>query len=146
MTIPVRVTPNWSPAGRDHTYHYSTMILSVFWPSAEHAKLVARWPHLVAEVGATWDEHRQLVERHCALITRADHGVNQTPGNVADFEAFLRDNGVRKPSAEDLLAYPDLRTGPAMIPWPPARGATCWCGSGRKYKQCCRPHGLGSLD
>ncbi|WP_083822385.1 SEC-C metal-binding domain-containing protein [Saccharopolyspora spinosa] len=32
------------------------------------------------------------------------------------------------------------------VPWPPARGATCWCGSGRKYQQCCRPHSLGSLD
>jgi hypothetical protein len=140
VTIPVRVTP------RNVTYHYSTTTLSVFWPRAEHAKLIARWPRLAAEVGTTWDEHRQQVERHCAFVTRAGHGVNQTPGNVADLEAFLRDKRVRKPSAEDLLAYPDLRTQPAMTPWPPARTATCWCGSGRKYKQCCRPHGLGTLD
>lgn len=144
MTIPIRVTPN--SAGRDDTYHHETMTLSVFWPRAEHAKLIARWPHLAAGVGATWDDHRQQIERHCALVTRAGHGVNQTPGNVADLETFLRDKRIRKPSSNDLLAYPDLRTQPAMVPWPPARTATCWCGSGRKYKQCCRPHGLGTLD
>ncbi|MGH3616347.1 MAG: SEC-C metal-binding domain-containing protein [Pseudonocardia sp.] len=32
-----------------------------------------------------------------------------------------------------------------MVGWPPARSAPCWCGSGRKYKQCYRPHGLGAL-
>jgi hypothetical protein len=26
------------------------------------------------------------------------------------------------------------------------RNEPCWCGSGRKYKQCCRRHGLGTLD
>lgn len=136
----------WSPAGRDATYHYSATTLSVFWPPAEHEKLIARWPHLTADVGATWDEHRQLVERHSALVSREGHGVNQTAGNVADLEAFLRDKRVRKPSSEDLLAYPDMRTQPVMTSWPPARTAACWCGSGRKYKQCCRPHGLGTLD
>ena len=140
MPTPVRVTPN------DDVYHYEATTLSVFWPRVEHEKLLARWPHLAMVVGATWDEHRQRHERHCAYVTRAGLGVNQTSGNVADLEAFLRDKRVRKPSAEDLLAYPDLRTQPAMTAWPPARTTACWCGSGRKYKQCCRPHGLGTLD
>jgi hypothetical protein len=122
VTVPIRVTPNWTPAGRDDTYHYSTMTLSAFWPQAEHAKLVARWPHLAAEVGATWDEHRRQVERHCALVTQAGHGVNQTPGNVDDLDAFLRDKGVRKPTAKDLLAYPDASTSNAAdhTAWAPS--------------------------
>ncbi|MFC6581654.1 SEC-C metal-binding domain-containing protein [Planomonospora parontospora] len=28
------------------------------------------------------------------------------------------------------------------MPWPPERNDPCWCGSGRKYKQCCRPRGF----
>jgi uncharacterized protein YecA (UPF0149 family) len=72
--------------------------------------------------------------------------VRQFSGDVSGLEAFLQERRVRKPSAEDLLAYPDMRTHPTLIHWPPARTAPCWCGSGRKYKQCCRPHGLGSLD
>lgn len=137
---------SWSPVGGDDTYQYSATTLSVFWPEAEHGKLIARWPRLAAEAGATWDAHRQQIERHCALIERAGHTVNQVSGDVSGLEAFLKDRRVTKPSSQDLLAYPDLRTQPAMVHWPPARTAPCWCGSGRKYKQCCRPHSLGTLD
>jgi uncharacterized protein YecA (UPF0149 family) len=130
----------------DDTYQYSATVLSVFWPEAEHEKLIARWPRLATEVGATWDEHRQQVERHCAFVVRNGHSVRQFSGDVPGLEAFLQDKRVKNPSAEDLLAYPDMRTQPTLIHWPPARTAPCWCGSRRKYKQCCRPHGLGSLD
>jgi hypothetical protein len=121
--------------------------LSVFWPESEHRNVITRWPHLSDHLGSTWDEHRQQTERHCALVDRAGHKVNQLPGNVADFELFLAGIGSRTPSVDDLLAYPDLRTvTSAMTPWPPTRTDACWCGSGRKYKKCCRPHGLGALD
>ena len=50
MPIPVRMTPN------NDTYLYQATTLFVFWPRAEHKELLARWPHLTAEVGATWDE------------------------------------------------------------------------------------------
>ena len=136
----------WRPFGRDDAYHYSATTLSVYWPEAEHRRLIERWPHLACEVGATWDEHRHQIERHCALVERAGHTVKQVAGDVAGFETFLADRHTATPSAADLQAYPDLRTQPAMFPWPPARTATCWCGSGRTYKQCCRKHGLGTLD
>jgi hypothetical protein len=138
---------NWAPAGSDGTYQYSTAALSVFWPEAEYAKLAARWPHLTAHVGATWDEHRHQVERHCALVDRDGHAVNQLRGDFGDLEEFLTGIGITSPTADDLRAYPDLQTATtAMASWPPARTAPCWCGSGHKYKRCCRPHGLGTLD
>jgi uncharacterized protein YecA (UPF0149 family) len=140
------MSPGFSALGRDATYQYSATVLSVFWPEAEHEKLIARWPRLATEVGATWDEHRQQVERHCAFVAASGHSVSQFSGDVPGLEAFLQDKRVKNPSAEDLQAYPDMRTQPALTHWPPARTAPCWCGSGRKYKQCCRPHGLGSLD
>jgi hypothetical protein len=137
---------HWGRVGADDRYHYSATVLSVFWPETEHRKLLARWPHLAAAVGTNWDEHRRLVERHCELISRAGHRISQTPGDLCDLEAFLQDKHINDPTSDDLLDYPDLRTRPTMLPWPPARTAACWCGSGRKYKQCCRPHGLGTLD
>lgn len=137
---------NWTHVGHDDTYQYAATALVVFWPQTEHEKLLARCPHLAAEVSASWDEHRRQVERHSALVAQAGHSVNQTAGDIAGFEVFLRDNRILTPSSQDLLGYPDLRTQPTMMPWPPARTAACWCGSGRKYKQCCRPHGLGTLD
>lgn len=137
----------WASAGFDGSHQYSTATLSVFWRQAEHARLLARWPQLADHVGATWDEHRRRIERHCAMVERAGHAVNQLPGNVEDLATFLAERGITDPSADDLLAYPDLRTATAaMTQWPPARTSACWCGTVRKYKQCCRPHSLGTLN
>lgn len=137
----------WSPAGSRNGYRYDVTTLSVFWPEPQYQAVTARWPHLVEHLGATWDEHRQRIERHCALVSREGAGVNQLPADVHDFEAFLAGRRVARPGEDDLFAYPDLRdVTTAMVPWPPDRTAPCWCGSGRKYKQCCRRYGLGTLD
>jgi len=118
----------------------------VYWPEAEFRILIARWPALTAQVGATWDEHRQLVERYCSTVQRAGLPVQQLPGDVNGFADHLATNEVAVPGKDDLDAYPDLRTvTKPLVSWPPARTAPCWCGSGRKYKQCCRRHGLGTL-
>jgi len=127
-------------------HYYPATALAVFWPEAEHARMLIRWPHLAAEIGTTWGEHRRRVERHCALIEDNGLRVEQAAGDVAGFEAFLASRNVTEPSRSDLQEYPDMRTQPTLFPWPPARTAACWCGSGRKYKQCCRPHGLGNLS
>lgn len=137
----------WSPAGFDGSYRYDVTTLSVFWPEPQYHAVIARWPQLTEHLGATWDEHRQRTERHCALVDREGLGVNQLPADVNDFEAFLAGRGVTTPGEDDLLAYPNLRdVTTEMVPWPPDRTAPCWCGSRRKYKQCCRRYGLGTLD
>jgi SEC-C motif len=128
-------------------YSYTYGALSVFWPEPEFHALIARWPRLADYLGETWDEHRQRIERHCALTERAGLRVEQLSADLHGFEAFLADRGVTNPGKDDLLGYPDLRSVvAAMEAWPPARSAACWCGSGRTYKKCCRPHGLGGLD
>jgi uncharacterized protein YecA (UPF0149 family) len=136
----------WSPAGSDGTYQYATAALSVFWPEEQFRILVARWPHLAARVGATWDEHRRRVEQHRAFLDQEGLRFQQLPGDVSSLVTFLAARKVTKPGDDDLNAYPDLRTVTTpMTAWPPARTAPCWCGSGRKYKQCCRRYGLGTL-
>lgn len=136
----------WKSLAADGAYRYATAALSVYWPEEEFRVLIARWPVLAAQVGATWDEHRQKVERHCASVERAGLTVQQLPGNMNGFAAHLAANHVVRPGADDLATYPDLRTvSTPLRVWPPARTAACWCGSGRKYKQCCRRHGLGDL-
>jgi hypothetical protein len=101
----------------------------------------------VAQLGATWAEHRRQVERNCAFVDREGFTVNLVPAHLHDFEAFLDRRGVTTPAEDDLRAYPDIRDAEAaMAAWPPSRTAACWCRSGRRYKQCCRPHGLGNLD
>jgi hypothetical protein len=140
-------SPAWSPAGTDGRYRYAAAVMSVFWPESQYQAVTTRWPHLADQLGGTWDEHRRNVERDCALIEREGLTVNQVAAKLHDFEAFLTRRGLTTPNENDLLAYPDVRDATAaMVAWPPDRTAACWCGSARKYKQCCRPHGLGSLD
>ena len=138
---------DWSPIGSDGRHRYSATALSVFWPESEYRTLIARWPHLSTHLGVTWDQHRQQTERHCTLTERAGLAVSLLPGDIRGLEAFLASKGVASPSADDLLVYPDMQTVTTDMPsWPPPRTAACWCGSGRRYKHCCRRHGLGTLD
>lgn len=139
-------SPAWAPAGSDDRYRYEAAAVVVFWPKPQYDAVTARWPQLVEHLGATWDEHRQRTERDCAVIDRDGLAINQIAGDVDDFAAFLGRRGVTNPDQDDLHAYPDLRhTAAAIMAWPPHRTEPCWCGSPRKYKQCCRPHGLGTL-
>ena len=145
VSEPVRVRPNPNQVDQDYAYTYSA--LSVFWPESEFHALIARWPQLADHLGTTWDEHRRRVERHCAICERSGLRVEQLPADVPGFEVTLADRGVICPENDDLMAHPDLRSVTTRtLAWPPARTAPCWCGSGRKYKQCCRRHGLGDLD
>ena len=75
----------------DSDYAYTYSALSVFWPESEFQALIARWPQLADHLGATWDEHRRRVERHCALCERNGLRVEQLPADVPGFEAFLAD-------------------------------------------------------
>ncbi len=61
-------------------------------------------------------------------------------GDAAALGKHLAAEGVAQPADRDLATYPDLRAvaPAAMTPWPPQRNARCWCGSGAKYKRCCR--------
>lgn len=141
-------TAAWSPAGADGRYSYETAVVVPFWPEPQHRALIGRWPHLADRMGATWDEHRRRIERYCALAERDTRmAVNQVSVDLGGFEAFLARRGVTTPTGDDLNAYPDVRHATARFSaWPPDRTAACWCGSGRKYKQCCRPYGLGILE
>jgi hypothetical protein len=48
----------WSPVGSDDAYRYDAIALAVFWPEPQYYAVIARWPHLTEQLGATWDEHR----------------------------------------------------------------------------------------
>jgi hypothetical protein len=35
----------WRAVGTDDAYRYTATTLSVYWPEAEHRRLIERWPH-----------------------------------------------------------------------------------------------------
>jgi tetratricopeptide (TPR) repeat protein len=100
----------------------------VFFPQAEFADLIERWPAVAEAYGADWDEHRARLEKD--LVRVGGHAVLK--GSVAGLTA-LGDPADPKTRS----AYAD-QPG-EEIAWPPERNAACWCGSGNKYKKCCLP-------
>lgn len=115
--------------------------LAVVWPEPQYRAVIARWPGLAALLGSTWDECRVRTHRYCVLADVHGLRIMQVAGDAAALGEHLAAEGVAQPSERDLAAYPDLRTvaPTAMTAWPPERNARCWCGSGAKYKRCCRP-------
>jgi hypothetical protein len=63
---------------------------------------------------------------------------------VSSLQTFLRDNYIEKPASKDLGGYSDLRT--MMVPGHRHGPQPAGAARDAKYEQCCRPHGLRSLD
>lgn len=106
------------------------------WRKTDHARAVATWPMLKDDLGTDWDEHRAMVERALARAEEPTYAV-------ADFVAFSASTRGLPPVGTTLSAY--LRAAPVAGTWPPEHGSACWCGSGHKYKRCCRPRGLAAV-
>ena len=107
------------------------------WPEGELAELVAAYESLTAEY-PSHEEHLATIEgslRELAASGTPNLGI--VTGTVPSYEAFAASEGA-SPSDADLL--PQYATtlaarGRAVV-WPPQRGASCWCGSGRGYGEC----------
>ena len=112
----------WSPAGVDGTYQYATAALSVFWPEEEFRILVSRWPHVAAHVGATWDEHRRRVERHCAFLEQEGLrvlGAEEDLGRALLNELDEHQRGravVSDEAPRDILTGNEVRAQIAAVP------------------------------
>ncbi|HEX2133022.1 MAG TPA: SEC-C metal-binding domain-containing protein [Actinophytocola sp.] len=105
----------------------------LFWPRSDHARAVATWPTLKDDLRADWDDHRTAVERALARAQDPTYGV-------ADYDTFAARTRGLPPIGTTLSGY--LRSLPVAGTWPPDLSAACWCGSGQRYKRCCRPRGL----
>jgi tetratricopeptide (TPR) repeat protein len=111
----------------------------LFFPQAEFDRVITKWPALTAAYGATWDEHRGRLERE--LVKRAASNpapLSGTANGLATFAGLDADPADPKTRAGYTR---QLGTQPSSITWPPERNASCWCGSGLKYKKCCLPRG-----
>ncbi|MEU6946276.1 SEC-C domain-containing protein [Streptomyces sp. NPDC046316] len=107
------------------------------WPERELDELLASYPELESEY-PTYRAHLTDIEaslRELAAAGTPNLGI--VPATVPSYEAFAASEA-SSPSNADLL--PQYATTLAArghaAAWPPARGATCWCGSGRTYGEC----------
>ncbi|MQA61797.1 MAG: hypothetical protein GEU86_09935 [Actinophytocola sp.] len=111
----------------------------------DYPRAVARWPELVDTWGVTdYPGYCAALEGHLATFAAtAGRSPRIAPIELPEYEAWCADSDRDPADSGSRASYAAelARTGRAM-PWPPARNAPCWCGSGRKYKRCCRAAAL----
>jgi hypothetical protein len=110
------------------------------WPAPELAELVTAYPSLSAEY-PTHETHLTAIESALRDLSSTGTGnLGIVTGTVPSYEAFAASEA-SSPSDPNLLPQyaTTLAARGRAVPWPPARGAGCWCGSGEAYREC---HGV----
>jgi tetratricopeptide (TPR) repeat protein len=112
----------------------------LYWPRAEFDQLIERWPALAEEFGQDWDEHRAAVETDLARYAAGGYPrLVLLTGEVDGLIAFAKSAGEDPAKSGVADDYARGIAAARQVSWPPSRNGPCWCGSGQKYKKCCRP-------
>ncbi|GAA1355313.1 SEC-C domain-containing protein [Streptomyces beijiangensis] len=107
------------------------------WTEPELDELTTAYPRLGDEY-PTHEAH--LLDVETSLRELAGTGTQNlgiVTGTVPSYEAFAASEST-DPSDVDLLPQyaTTLAARGRAVPWPPARNAPCWCGSGNAYRGC----------
>ncbi|MEV6959726.1 SEC-C domain-containing protein [Streptomyces sp. NPDC051207] len=107
------------------------------WPASELRELLEAYPALWAEY-PSHEDHVAAIERSLReLAASGTPNLGVVTGTVPSYEAFAASEGS---SPTDTTLLPQYATTLAArgraVPWPPQRGAGCWCGAGRAYGEC----------
>jgi hypothetical protein len=115
----------------------------LWWPQSEYLRLARQLPALAASIGPGWTAH--LARTEALLRERASSAPGPAGLVAADFGHFatyLRKNSVDPREPDVLSAYtPAAATAAAVLAWPPRPRKPCWCGSRRRYRDCCAASG-----
>ncbi|HYN74168.1 MAG TPA: SEC-C metal-binding domain-containing protein [Nakamurella sp.] len=143
LALPATAT---APIAQDPARRPTQVPVAFAWfPATDYPQALRRWPQLTqqgpAKGAADHAAYNLALQR--TLTQYADSGSSRLHVAAVRVEPFLAwcQQAQRDP------ATPDARSGyaaellrradPAVVAWPPGRNQRCWCGSGRKYKQCC---------
>ena len=107
------------------------------WPETELDELVASYPELEAEY-PTYVAHLTDIEASLRELQAAGTpNLGIVPATVPSYEAFAASESSTPANPSLLPQYATtLAARGRATAWPPARGAACWCGSGRTYGEC----------
>ncbi|MGW9132611.1 SEC-C metal-binding domain-containing protein [Streptomyces sp. NPDC055681] len=110
------------------------------WPEPELSELLAAYPTLRAEYPSHTEHLTDLEAALRDLHSAGTPNLGIVTGTVPSYEAFAASEAA-SPSDPNLLPQyaTTLAARGRAVPWPPARTAACWCGSGRAYRDC---HGV----
>ena len=116
-------------------------MLAVGWfPQHEWEVAIDRWPSLAAEMPADHAAYRAAIQQRVQDLRTRMTGVRlvMVELSVAALDRGAADDNLDAGSAElrGRVATAAALNGKGRV-WPPGRNNPCWCGSTRKYKQCC---------
>lgn len=120
------------------------MVVALAWfPAGDYREALARWPELTTEGAAKGGKDHAAYNRALqrTLQNYTDRGVTRlfiALIRIQPFLAWCQQQGRDPADARAGYSATLARRGdPTLTGWPPGRNQRCWCGSGRKYKQCC---------
>jgi hypothetical protein len=111
----------------------------LWWPETEYGMLVRQLPETASVLGSPWRGHAARVQ--AAMREQAAQGASGLALVAADARRFAQfveqfdADPVAPPTMTAFTATAAEKSVP--VPWPPKRRAPCWCGSGRRYQDCC---------
>ncbi|MEU0943787.1 SEC-C domain-containing protein [Streptomyces canus] len=107
------------------------------WSAGELAELVVGYPSLSSEY-PSHEEHLATIEASLRELAASGTGnLGIVSGTVPSYEAFAASEGTSPAEVSLLPQYATtLAARGRAVEWPPQRGASCWCGSGRGYGEC----------
>ena len=119
-----------------------TLALAWF-PADQYPAALRRWPELTTEGAAKDAADHSAYNRALEGTLRgyAEAGLARlaiSPIRIPDYLAWCTGRGTDPAAPATRANYAaDLARQGGAITWPPPRNQPCWCGSGRKSKQCC---------
>lgn len=108
--------------------------------------------HELQLLDATVQPRHEDYRRELEASLRGHDGDGSTtvvvmPLDVDGLLEFAKAEGTDPSSRRTRMAYNmSLSEEGRAVAWPPPRNGPCWCGSGRKYKQCCGAPGFSSEE
>ncbi|MFI5754491.1 SEC-C metal-binding domain-containing protein [Streptomyces sp. NPDC051569] len=110
------------------------------WTEPELRELLAAYPSLTAEYPSHEAHLAQLESSLRDLSTTGTPNLGIVTGTLPSYEAFAASESTTPADPALLPQYATtLAARGRATPWPPSRNASCWCGSGRAYREC---HGV----
>ncbi|MFJ8231390.1 hypothetical protein ACIQ9E_15765 [Streptomyces sp. NPDC094448] len=107
------------------------------WPAPEFTELLTAYPALAAEY-PSYQAHLASIEsslRELAATGTANPGI--VTATVPSYEAFAAAEASPPTNPSLLPQYTTtLAARGRALPWPPPKGADCWCGTGAAYRDC----------
>lgn len=110
-----------------------------WFPASEFDTAITLWPSLTESWGeVSYEGYCHLLQQNFVNFASMGLRVGLVKLIITDYCQWCSAKGLDAGSSQARSQYAAAQAQRGKcIAWPPGRNDPCWCGSGRKYKQCC---------